>query len=119
MPLLVGFHRRNEKMQRNFSKNFFGIYTPKIDGKIQCNFKEDAERWQKIDRKTQSTFVFYFVGFSKFDRKMQQKIWEKTVCLWTLYKTNFCLYSWLDLHQQLIFLKRLHCCNASDWIGLL
>ena len=58
---------------------------PKIDGKIKCNFSEDAERWQKIDRKTQITFCLLFCWFfPNFDRKMQQKILKKTVCLWTL-----------------------------------
>ena len=118
MSILVGFHHRNEKTKRKFCENFLGC-TPQIDGKMQCSFNEDAEMWWKIYRITQSSFCLLFCWFSpKFDRKMQRKFWKRPFYFGP-YKTNFCRYSWLDIYQKLICLKRQHCCNASDWVGLL
>ena len=49
---------------------------------------------------------------------MQRKFWKRPFHFGP-YKTNFRRYSWLDLYQQVICLRRQHCCNASHWVGLL
>ena len=48
---------------------------------------------------------------------MQQKFYKRPFYFGP-FKTNFRRYSWFDLHQQLICLRRQHCCNASHWVGL-
>ena len=49
---------------------------------------------------------------------MQRKFWKRPFHFGP-YETNFRRYSWLDLYQQVICLRRQHCCNASHWVGLL
>ena len=85
-----------KKWNEIFAKIFFGS-TPQIDGRMQCSFSEDAERWWKINTITQSSFCLLFCWFSpKFDRKMPRKFWKRPFYFGP-YKTNFCRYSWLDL----------------------
>ena len=87
--------------------------------KFNATLPKTQKGGKKLTAKRQALFVIYFVGFYlNLTEKCNKKFWKRPF-VFGPYKTNFCRYSWLDVYQQLICLKRLHCCNASDWINLL